>query len=123
VRILLVDDDATGLWARTALLESRGFDVSTACNGSEALAAVQGEKAFDLAIIDQMLVGTTGDELAGRIRAAVPALPIILQSGLMSHEMVQGIRHADVFVSKADGAPGLLATIDDVLRRRGRADH
>jgi hypothetical protein len=36
-------------------------------------------REFDLAVVHQILVGTTGDELAGKIRAIVPKLPIILQ--------------------------------------------
>jgi CheY-like chemotaxis protein len=114
VHILLVDDDATGLQIRAALLESRGFQVDTASNASSALAAIRGRE-FDLAIIDQILVGTTGDELAGKIRAILPKLPIILHSGLMSHEMTSSIHNADVFVSKADGAPALLAAITSLV--------
>jgi hypothetical protein len=116
VHILLVDDDATGLQIRAALLESRGFQVDTASNPSSALAAIRGRE-FDLAIIDQILVGTTGDELAGEIRAILPKLPIILHSGLMSHEMTS-IRNADVFVSKADGPTALLAAIGRLLREQ-----
>jgi DNA-binding response OmpR family regulator len=117
VHILLVDDDATGLQIRAALLESRGFQVDTASNPPSALAAIRGRE-FDLAIIDQILIGTTGDELAGQIRAILPQLPIILHSGLMSHEMTASIRNADVFVSKADGPTALLAAIGLLLREQ-----
>src|SRR5689334_7147586 len=79
-RILLVDDNASGLRARKSVLEELGYRVTAALNGEEALECF-GQQKFDLVITDYKMPRVDGSELIARLRKKVPELRIILLSG------------------------------------------
>ena len=79
-RVLVVDDDPLILSATAAMLEDLGHTVLEAGSGQAALDMLRGRQV-DLVITDQAMPGMTGTELARRIRAQWPELPIILASG------------------------------------------
>jgi DNA-binding response OmpR family regulator len=66
-KILAVDDDATALGALRQILVQKGYDVSTAPNGSDALAALAGG-SFDLVILDVSMPGLSGYDVCRKIR-------------------------------------------------------
>ena len=73
LRVLVVDDIAMNLDIMQRQLAALGVrHVSTAHDGFAALAEVErawrGGKPYDLALLDQMMPGMSGGELAGRIR-------------------------------------------------------
>ena len=80
-RILVVDDNATN--RRILALQTAKWGLVAQHTGSpdEALALLQ-HSPFDLAIIDMHMPGMDGGTLAGRIRAAGHALPLVLFSSL-----------------------------------------
>ena len=80
-RILVVDDNATN--RRILALQSAKWGLVAQHTGSpdEALAMLQ-HSPFDLAIIDMHMPGMDGGTLAGHIRAAGHALPLVLFSSL-----------------------------------------
>lgn len=67
-RILVVDDDAGGLTLMQIILGRAGYQVEIAHDGPEGLALLDTQH-FDLAIVDTMMPGWDGFEVAGRIRA------------------------------------------------------
>ena len=67
-KILAVDDDSTALGALRQILAQKGYDVTTAGNGEDALAILAGEAAFDLVILDVAMPGMTGYEVCRAIR-------------------------------------------------------
>jgi PAS domain S-box-containing protein len=81
--VLLVEDEPDVLRVVRAFLEQWGCSV-VACSHAEAAlqaAAVPGAR-FDLLLTDVVLgPGLRGDELAQRLRASQPALPVLLMSG------------------------------------------
>ncbi|HEY7386251.1 MAG TPA: PAS domain S-box protein [Beijerinckiaceae bacterium] len=79
--VLAVDDDSLVLLNTAALLEELGHTVLEASSAREALAILQHEKRVDLVITDQVMPHTTGTQLAERIRAEWPNLPIVLATG------------------------------------------
>src|SRR5689334_420666 len=79
-RILLVDDNASGLRARQAVLQEIGYRVLTASSGEEALELFAPQK-FDLVITDFKMARLDGRELIARLRKKAPDLPVILISG------------------------------------------
>ncbi|HEX2725788.1 MAG TPA: PAS domain S-box protein [Beijerinckiaceae bacterium] len=79
--VLAVDDDNLVLLNTAALVEELGHTVLEASSAREALALLQHEKHVDLVITDQIMPQTTGLQLAERIRAEWPNLPIILATG------------------------------------------
>jgi signal transduction histidine kinase len=79
-RILIVDDhEEVGALAE-ALCRELGHDVARARNGEEALEKVRRER-FDVVFTDVVMPGMSGLELAERLRAAAPDLPIVLTTG------------------------------------------
>lgn len=79
--ILLVDDDFLIAGSTAALLEDLGHEVVEAHSGPEALAICDGGLRPDLVITDHAMPGMTGTELALRLRARDPKLPILLATG------------------------------------------
>ena len=96
--ILFVDDEATLVEITRIMLERLGYRVSAHTDGQAALDHFAGApEAFDLAITDHSMPGMTGFELARRLLALRPDLPVILCSGYgsaVSEEMARqaGIR-------------------------------
>ncbi len=66
-RILAVDDDVIALGALRQILQQKGYDVSTARSGEEALDTVR--SGFDLVILDVAMGGISGYETCRRLRA------------------------------------------------------
>jgi DNA-binding response OmpR family regulator len=67
-RVLAVDDDPTALNALRQILTQKGYDVTTAAGGEEALSLVASQD-FDLALLDVVMPGTSGYDVCRRIRA------------------------------------------------------
>jgi len=79
-RILLVDDEAEILRLLTRRLTRQGYAITTAADSNQALALLA-EEIFDLAILDFMMPGATGLELAEHCRAWYPGLRILMLTG------------------------------------------
>jgi PAS domain S-box-containing protein len=85
-RILLMDDDESILEATGDLLRYLGYVVEVARDGEEALAlckeARDAKQPFELAILDQEISsGLGGNEVGKQLRAAEPALRLIISTG------------------------------------------
>ena len=74
--VLVVDDDARLRDLLRQFLGRNGFMVTTAADASEARARLS-VLAFDLAVVDVMMPGESGLDLARHIRASMP-LPVLL---------------------------------------------
>ncbi|HIJ79359.1 MAG: PAS domain S-box protein [Desulfobulbaceae bacterium] len=80
--ILIVDDEEAVVIMEKKLLERLGYKV-TACNDSRAALQtfMADPEQFDLVISDMTMPFMTGKELAGKILAAHPDMPIIICTG------------------------------------------
>jgi PAS domain S-box-containing protein len=81
LRILAVDDDELVLLNTVAMLEDFGHSVIQASSADEALKALADAGAIDLLITDHAMPKMTGVQLAQRIAADQPLLPVILATG------------------------------------------
>jgi DNA-binding response OmpR family regulator len=91
-KILAVDDDATALGALRQILVQKGYDVSTAPNGHDALDML-GAAAFDLVILDVSMPGMSGYDVCRQIRQQPKTqdLPVIfLTAKGMLVDMAEG---------------------------------
>ncbi len=79
-RILIVDDEPDILAEMTEYFTYRGYRVTEANNGDEALAKFRAG-TFDAVITDVKMAGGTGTELANQLREIGPILPIIFITG------------------------------------------
>lgn len=79
-RVLLVDDnEEVGIFAETLLTEL-GHQVVRADSGAEAL-RLAGEASFDVVLTDVVMPGMSGLELAEKLRAILPEVPVVLTTG------------------------------------------
>ena len=116
-RLLLVDDDPRVLAAVGRRLVFEGFVVDLASSGSEALDLAT-TKTPDLVILDVMLPGMDGLEVARRLRqvSAVPILMLTARDAIA--DRVAGLRSgADDYLVKPFAFEELLARIEALLRR------
>jgi len=81
-RVLIVDDNSTNRRVLEHQLRRWSMDAKQAGDADEALGLLQKEGPFDLAVLDMMMPGTDGLELARKIRGYSDAkkLPLILLS-------------------------------------------
>jgi GAF domain-containing protein/CheY-like chemotaxis protein/HPt (histidine-containing phosphotransfer) domain-containing protein len=118
-RALIVDDNATNRLLLTALLSAWGVETTTASSGDEALAAIDWGR-FDVAIVDMLMPGIDGLELATRLHERLPHLATILASSVPRHDVANdprwegaGIGAVIVKPIKASGLHGALAIVLD----------
>jgi len=80
--ILVVDDEAVALNFCCSALRRRGYQVFSASGGMQALPYFDtGRSAIDLALLDVMMPGLNGVELAKRISQLSPSTKIVFMSG------------------------------------------
>lgn len=110
VPVLLVDDDATFRERLARAFEARGFDVTTAGNHSEALAAARA-KAFARAVIDLRMPGESGLAVVADLAEIHPALQMVILTGYASiATAVQAVRLGAVnYLAKPANADQILA--------------
>ena len=117
-RILLADDEPDILAPVGYALRADGFDVDTASDGEEALAAARG-RDYDLLVLDVMMPKLQGTEVCRRLRAE-SIVPIIMLTARDSElDRVLGLElGADDYVTKPFSTRELASRIRAVLRRR-----
>jgi DNA-binding response OmpR family regulator len=118
VRVLLVEDDATVREAVAAYLTRAGHDVDLVADGEAAVEHFTARPA-DLVLLDLMLPGFGGLEVARRLRSMRRDLPLIMVTARgQEHERVQGLQHgADDYVTKPFSLRELELRVRSVLRR------
>ncbi|MDQ3668698.1 MAG: response regulator transcription factor [Actinomycetota bacterium] len=117
-RVLVVDDEPAIVDGVGYALRNEGFDVDTAANGEEALAAARRD-GYDLVILDLMLPRLSGLEVARTIRGE-SAVPIIMLTAKDAEvDRVLGLElAADDYVTKPFSMAELLSRVRALLRRR-----
>ena len=120
MKILMIEDEKLLADSVKALLEKRGFDVECVYDGlSGAEYAELG--IYDLLILDVMMPGMDGYQVAKTVRAkrcATPILMLTARSGL--EDRIEGLNAgADYYLTKPFDSRELLACINALLRRQG----
>lgn len=121
-RILVIEDEPTIIeFLRVGLTYER-WAVTVAEQGDEGLALAR-EQDFDLIILDVMLPEMDGFEIVRRLRQAGRDTPVIMLTARKEiADRVAGLKlGADDYLTKPFSFDELLARIQAVLRRQGRA--
>ena len=117
--VLVVDDEdiIRSLMKRT--LEEAGYEVLLARNGREALDSLARHRgAVDLVLSDLVMPVMGGRELANRLAAEHPGLPVVWVSG-HPKDMAPTDRGSGLFLQKPLSPDVLVETVSRALERRG----
>ena len=95
-RVLVVDDEPRILDIVRYFLEQGGYEVEAVEGGEKALAAAR-KKPFDVAVLDIVLIGDSGYEVAYKLKKIKSAetMPILFMSSK--------VEMADLFLENYDG--------------------
>jgi CheY-like chemotaxis protein/anti-sigma regulatory factor (Ser/Thr protein kinase) len=81
LRVLLVDDDILVSMGAADMLLDLGHSATEAQSGAHALKLLESDGPFDVVVTDYAMPEMNGFELAQRIKASHPRLPIVLATG------------------------------------------
>jgi DNA-binding NtrC family response regulator len=113
--VLVVDEQANQSRVVAIGLRLEGFDVETAAGAADALAKLAAQP-FDLAIVDLMLPGTNGIQLARLVRERHPQTHVVLTSAY--HLSERQLSRADCGAVGVVPKPVALGDLAEFLRRR-----
>ena len=122
--ILVVDDDPRITDLLRRILAYEGYSVSIAASGSEALDRSL-ERPPDLVVLDIMLPGLDGLEVAQRLRTAGDNVPILMLTARDTvADRVKGLETgADDYLVKPFAPEELVARVKALLRRSQEEQH
>jgi DNA-binding response OmpR family regulator len=120
-KILLVDDDKLVLNSTKRFLQERGFNVTTAENGAEAVAVVRDFKP-DMVVTDAEMKGLDGFALCKALKETegFSGVPVIIISGskISEDDILAGYnKGADDYILKPFSFPVMLAKLKAVMKR------
>src|SRR6266853_612059 len=123
--LLVVDDDARLRDLLRRYLSENGFRVTVAADAQEARANLA-SFAFDLVILDVMMPGESGLDLADALRGddQRSRLPILLLTAMAEPEdRINGLeKGADDFLAKPFEPRELVLRVRNIIERRGVAE-
>ncbi|MBL8186458.1 MAG: response regulator transcription factor [Acidobacteria bacterium] len=120
-KVLIVEDEkhlADGLRFN---LEAEGYEVETAADGETALELLIGSpRRFDLVVLDVMLPGKNGFEVAAELREAGQFVPILMLTARnRAEDVLKGFEAgADDYLPKPFELAILMVRLRGLLRRR-----
>jgi DNA-binding response OmpR family regulator len=120
-RLLLVEDEEHLARGIQFNLELEGHDVDMVGDGTQALGRLLGgPPVYDLVILDVMLPGMDGFEVARRMRQAGSFTPVLMLTAKgLPEDVVSGLEAgADDYLAKPFDLAVLLARVKGLLRRR-----
>ena len=121
MKILVVEDEASLAEGLRFNLNAEGYETAIAPDGETALSLLFSDKwTFDAIVLDVMLPGIDGFEVAGSLRQAGIYAPILMLTARGSAEdVLRGFESgADDYLSKPFDLTIFLARIRGLLRRR-----
>jgi DNA-binding response OmpR family regulator len=130
-KILVVDDDPDIRDVVTVILESRGYEIVTACDGIECLAALRAEKP-DLMVIDLLMPKMDGfavlKELQDGRWSKFRQTPILILSSVREeasrrrYELETALEfNVDDYVEKPINPDVLLERVESLIAKRKAA--
>jgi DNA-binding NtrC family response regulator len=121
VRLLLVDDEIGYLEVLSKRLTRRGYKVTTASSGTEAIRALR-QWEFDLAVVDLKMEDMDGIEVLKIFKKMDPSLRVIMLTGHGSERAARdGITQgAFDYLIKPVGLKRLIETISAALASETR---
>ena len=122
-KVLVIEDNANLAFGLTRSLESEGYEVEAAEDGTRGLELARSCGA-DLVVLDLMLPGIDGYSLLRQLREQGSDVPVLILTARSEEaDKVVGFRlGADDYVTKPFGLSELLARVQAILRRARGGD-
>ena len=120
MKILIVEDEKLLADSLSTMLTRKGFDVECVYNGTDGADYAE-TGVYDLLILDVMMPGMDGYEVARHVRARRCATPILMLTARSQLEdRIMGLNAgADYYLTKPFDTRELMACINALLRRQG----
>jgi len=115
-RILVIDDDPDVREFISEALAEQGYDVYQANDGKSGLSAFAAEKP-DLVVLDFIMPGLTGADVASRILSTHPEQPILFVSGYSETDSIRRIAPNAPLLIKPFRAEALSKAVRTALLR------
>ena len=117
-KVLVVDDEIHIVHVVAIKLRNNGYDVTTACNGAEALELALQNKP-DMVVTDFQMPVMTGLELIKQLRGNeltkdVPVVMLTARGFAIEDEQKEDLKISE-FISKPFSPKELLRNIEDIL--------
>jgi two-component system cell cycle sensor histidine kinase/response regulator CckA len=118
--ILVVDDEPVVLDTVRDGLSAHGYQVLRAASGDEALQVAQAHQgSIALALVDVIMPGMSGPEVAQRLHASRPELKILFMSGFSTEVVVvHGLDAGDPLLVKPFSLDTLGRKVHEILDYR-----
>jgi CheY-like chemotaxis protein len=113
-RVLVVDDDPDVRGFVVSSLEDLGYEVTEASNGETALAEFRREVP-DLVVLDYLMPGMSGAEVAREMRSARPDQAILFVSGYSETDAIRAAAPGAALLSKPFRSEALATSVRKVL--------
>jgi len=124
-RVLIVDDERRNVELLKVMLAPEGYTILTASNGPEALGLLEDQQP-DLILLDVMMPGMDGYEVAGKIKAnpATKNIPVIMLTALddRNARMLGLNAGAEDFLTKPMDRAELCVRVRNLLRLKAYGD-
>lgn len=122
IKVLIAEDNAVNRELLRELLESRGYAVAEACDGEEALQAIE-ETKFDMLLLDIGMPKLDGFAVVRKIResdrfATLPVLAVTAYAMQGDRERILDLGF-DGYLSKPINSRSLAAELDRILTKNG----
>ena len=120
MKILIIEDEQLLANSMKALLESKGFQVEAVYDGVSGTEYAE-LGVYDLLILDVMMPGMDGYQVARQVRSKRCTTPILMLTAKSEIEdRIEGLNAgADYYLTKPFDTRELLACINALLRRQG----
>ena len=118
-QLLWVDDEMELLKAHVIFLERKGYEVTLASNGTDAIDLCQ-ERSFDLVLLDVQMPGLSGLETLQRIKELSPATPVVMVTKSEEENIMEqaiGQKIADYLIKPVNPNQILLTLKKNIHRR------
>ncbi len=118
-RVLIADDHPLYCDALRAVVPQAcpGAEIGVAASQEEVLAAVAGDRTFDLVLLDLNLPGATGLSCLHALKRAAPATPIVVVSAVGDPKVMQDavMAGASAFIPKSASSQVLINALKVIL--------
>lgn len=119
IRVLIADDEERFRTTTEAILKKRGFSVTLAASGFQAIEEIQ-KNNFDVVVLDLKMPGIDGNEALRRIKQNKPDVEVIMLTGHGTYETaIAGLRRGVFdYLTKPCDIDLLIRKIQDAFARK-----